>query len=135
MATSISSGAMQERANFRAMILFSCFNILCFAFPAHWMWSDIGFLKNLGAIDCAGSGSIHIAGGFSGMLNNYAKIKNKKRCSFWYAFFSGALGAYLLKPRIGYKGQNERIAMGNAKNSCAGLFMIWWGTQAFNSGR
>ena len=76
------------------------------------MWSDIGFLKYLGAIDCAGSGCIHIAGGFS-----------------------GAVGAYLLKPRIGYKGQNERIAMGNAKNSCAGLFMIWWGTQAFNSGR
>ena len=62
---------MQERANFRAMILFSCFNILCFAFPAHWMWSDIGFLKGLGAIDCAGSGSIHIAGGFSGTLYDY----------------------------------------------------------------
>ena len=68
LSTSISSGAMQERANFRAMILFSCFNIFCFAFPAHWMWSDIGFLKGLGAIDCAGSGSIHIAGGFSGMF-------------------------------------------------------------------
>ena len=53
----------------------------------------------------------------------------------WFVFLSGAVGAYLLKPRIGYKGQNERIAMGNAKNSCAGLFMIWWGTQAFNSGR
>ena len=53
----------------------------------------------------------------------------------WFGSLSGAVGAYLLKPRIGYKGQNERIAMGNAKNSCAGLFMIWWGTQAFNSGR
>ena len=73
LATSISSGAMQERANFRAMILFSCFNIFCFAFPAHWMWSDIGFLKGLGAIDCAGSGSMHIAGGFSGILNFYVK--------------------------------------------------------------
>ena len=41
----------------------------------------------------------------------------------------------MLKPRIGYKAQNERIAMGNAKMGCAGLFMLWWGTQAFNAGR
>ena len=41
----------------------------------------------------------------------------------------------MLKPRTGFKGQNARITMGNAKMSLAGLFMIWWGTQAFNSGR
>ena len=112
MATSIPFGAMHERCNFRAMLLFSCFNILIFVFPAHWMWSDIGFLKGLGAVDVAGSGCIHIVGGWSALV-----------------------GAYMLKPRIGYKGQNERIHMGNAKMACAGLFMIWWGTQAFNSGR
>ena len=30
------------------------------------MWSDIGFLRNLGARDAAGSGVVHLTGGFSG---------------------------------------------------------------------
>ena len=50
-------------------------------------------------------------------------------------FSLGLVGAIMLKPRTGFKGQNARITMGNAKMSLAGLFMIWWGTQAFNSGR
>ena len=59
--------------------------------------------------------------------------------SFYYIqhelFSIGLVGAIMLKPRTGFKGQNARITMGNAKMSLAGLFMIWWGTQAFNSGR
>ena len=49
--------------------LFSSFNILTFALPAHWMWSDIGFLKYLGARDAAGSGAVHLVGGFSGLFS------------------------------------------------------------------
>ena len=69
MSTSISSGAIAERSNFKAGMLFSSFNILTFALPAHWMWSDIGFLKYLGARDAAGSGAVHLVGGFSGLFS------------------------------------------------------------------
>ena len=97
------------------------------------MWSDIGFLKYLGARDAAGSGAVHLVGGFSGWLCS------DKNISFYYIqhelFSLGLVGAIMLKPRTGFKGQNARITMGNAKMSLAGLFMIWWGTQAFNSGR
>ena len=41
----------------------------------------------------------------------------------------------MLKPRIGYKKQRERIVMDNASAALSGLFMIWWGTQAINGGR
>ena len=92
------------------------------------MWSDIGFLKYLGARDAAGSGAVHLVGGFSGLL-----ILNFP--TLFQHDFLGLVGAIMLKPRTGFKGQNARITMGNAKMSLAGLFMIWWGTQAFNSGR
>ena len=45
------------------------------------------------------------------------------------------VGALMLKPRIGYKKQRERIVMDNASAALSGLFMIWWGTQAINGGR
>ena len=42
---------------------------------------------------------------------------------------------YISGPRTGLRMQNQQIAMGNAKNSLIGLFMLWWGFLAFNSGR
>ena len=67
------------------------------------------------------------------------QVSSDKNICIWifplFLFFLGLVGAIMLKPRTGFKGQNARITMGNAKMSLAGLFMIWWGTQAFNSGR
>ena len=111
-ATTICSGAMAERANFRATMLFTTFNVLIYALPAHWIWHESGWLYQLGARDLAGSGPVHLLGGFSGLV-----------------------AAYMLGPRLGRSKQSSQIAMGNAKNSLIGLFMLWWGTLAFNSGR
>ena len=61
-----SGGAFAERVNFKAMLIYASFNIFIFILPAHWMWSDIGFLRYLGARDAAGSGVVHLTGGFSG---------------------------------------------------------------------
>merc|ERR1719510_2901285 len=40
----------------------------------------------------------------------------------------------MLGPRAGRQWQHEQIALGHAKNSIIGLFMIWWSALAFNSG-
>ena len=62
---------MAERSNFKAMMLFTTFNVFIYVIPAHWMWSEIGWLRNLGARDLAGSGIVHQLGGFSGLVGAY----------------------------------------------------------------
>lgn len=39
-----------------------------YCIPAGWMWGDQGFLKNMGAVDIAGSGVVHLVGGSSGNI-------------------------------------------------------------------
>ena len=132
-ATTICSGAMAERANFRATMLFTTVNTLIYALPAHWIWHESGWLYQLGARDLAGSGPVHLLGGFSGEGSYF--IPFKVHIHMINNQFSGLVAAYMLGPRIGRSKQSSQIAMGNAKNSLIGLFMLWWGTLAFNSGR
>ena len=62
---------MAERSNFKAVMLFTTFNVLIYALPAHWMWSETGWLRSLGARDIAGAGMVHMLGGFSGLIGSY----------------------------------------------------------------
>ena len=62
---------MAERSNFKAVMLFTTFNVLIYALPAHWMWSETGWLRSLGARDIAGAGMVHMLGGFSGLIGAY----------------------------------------------------------------
>lgn len=39
--------------------------------PAGWVWGDHGFLKNMGVVDIAGSGPVHLVGGISGIIATY----------------------------------------------------------------
>ncbi|XP_059088618.1 putative ammonium transporter 2 [Tigriopus californicus] len=110
-ATTIVSGAMAERCNFRAFMLFCVLNVFIYCFPAHWMWGPSGWLKELGAKDIAGAGVVHALGGSSSLVAS------------WY-----------LGPRTGLYTQRDRMIMGNAQNSLVGLFMLWWAFLAFNSG-
>lgn len=64
--TTIPSGSMAERANFKAVVLFNSLSVFIYVFPAHWMWDESGWLRNLGARDLAGAGLVHLIGGFSG---------------------------------------------------------------------
>jgi Amt family ammonium transporter len=61
-ATTIVSGAMAERCNFKAYCLFSLMNTVIYSIPAGWVWGEHGFLSNLGAVDIAGSGPVHLIG-------------------------------------------------------------------------
>ncbi|XP_053956833.1 putative ammonium transporter 2 isoform X1 [Anastrepha ludens] len=111
-ATTIVSGAMAERCNFKAYCLFSLLNTAVYCIPAGWVWGEHGFLNNLGAVDIAGSGPVHLIGGAA-------------------AFASAAM----LGPRLGrYSDGYDPLPLGNPVNACMGLFVLWWGWLAFNSG-
>ncbi|XP_055687031.1 putative ammonium transporter 3 [Lutzomyia longipalpis] len=111
-ATTIVSGAMAERCNFKAYCIFSFLNTAVYCIPAGWVWGEHGFLNNLGCVDIAGSGPVHLIGGSA-------------------AFAS----AVMLGPRMGrYEDGIAPLPLGNPVNACMGLFVLWWGWLAFNSG-
>ncbi|XP_067664667.1 putative ammonium transporter 3 [Haliotis asinina] len=111
-ATTIVSGCMAERTKLLGYMLFSFLNTVVYCFPAHWVWGSKGFLKELGSVDFAGSGVVHLVGGSSGLI-----------------------ASILLKPRIGrYDHGTEPLPMCSPANAIVGTFMLWWGWLAFNCG-
>ena len=56
-ATTIVSGAMAERTHLHSYTIFSFTNTISYVFPAHWIWGEKGFLKEMGVIDYAGKNS------------------------------------------------------------------------------
>lgn len=105
-ATTIVSGALAERCRFNAYCLFSVFNTFIYSIPAHWIFDDNGWLKQMGMIDFAGGGPVHLLGGITGLV-----------------------GTILLKPR-----QNINPKESSQINTLFGLFMLWWGWLGFNCG-
>ncbi|XP_012261470.2 putative ammonium transporter 2 isoform X5 [Athalia rosae] len=111
-ATTIVSGAMAERCNFKAYCLFSLLNTVVYCIPAGWVWGDHGFLKRMGVVDIAGSGPVHLIGGVSALA-----------------------GAMMLGPRLGrYDRGTDPLPLGCPVNAVMGMFVLWWGWLAFNSG-
>ena len=41
---------------------------MTYSVAAGWIWSNHGFLNNLGAVEISGSGPIHIIGGMAGLV-------------------------------------------------------------------
>lgn len=65
---SIVSGAVAERINFHAYILYTiAMTGLIYPIAGHWVWSTGGWLGKLGMIDFAGSAVIHALGGFAAL--------------------------------------------------------------------
>ncbi|XP_065331565.1 putative ammonium transporter 2 isoform X2 [Cloeon dipterum] len=111
-ATTIVSGAMAERCNFKAYCLFSMLNTVVYCIPAGWVWGEHGFLYKLGVVDIAGSGPVHLVGGTSALV-----------------------ATAMLGPRLGrYDNGLDPMPLGSPTNALMGLFMLWWGWLAFNSG-
>lgn len=105
---------MAERVNLKAYTLFSFVNTLAFCFPAHWIWGDNGWLKEMGVVDVAGCGPVHLVGGVSGLV-----------------------ATLMLKPRTGRydeKGNPNKLVMASPTNVLLGTFMLWWGWLGFNCG-
>lgn len=67
--STIDSGAVAERFKFIPYLCLSFF-MTAFTYPivAHWVWSSKGFLNQWGFYDFAGSTTVHVVGGISGLI-------------------------------------------------------------------
>jgi len=111
-ATTIVSGAMAERTNLKAYMLYSFVSTLSTCFPTHWIWGKNGVLRELGVIDIAGCSGVHLVGGAAGLA-----------------------AAVMLGPRTGrFDDDKKRPQPCSMTNVMLGTFMLWWGWLGFNCG-
>jgi len=112
---SIVSGAVAERINFRAYILYTiAMTALIYPIAGHWVWAVGGWLGKLGMVDFAGSAVIHALGGFSALA-----------------------AAVIIGPRIGKfspDGTANIVPPSNLPLASVGAFILWFGWFGFNSG-
>ncbi len=114
-AATIVSGAVAERTKFSAYLLFQPF--ICgviYPIVTHWVWSGQGWLGDLGFIDFAGSGVVHMVGGFAALA-----------------------GVQIVGPRIGKyddEGNPQAIPGSSMVAGALGVFILWFGWYGFNVG-
>lgn len=65
-AISIAAGTSAERMKFSAYCIFAFLSIGIYGVGAGWIWGEHGWLHNLGVVDFAGAGPVHIIGGSAG---------------------------------------------------------------------
>ena len=109
-ATTIVSGAVAGRMKFTAYIAFSFLNSVVYCVSAHWVFHKDGWLMQLGAVDFAGDGPVHLFGAMN-----------------------GAVGAWMVGPRFGWPAETQADE-GSPANRIFGLFLLWWGWLGFNCG-
>jgi ammonium transporter, Amt family len=124
-ATTIPAGCVAERCNFNVYLAYSFF-ISAWVYPVvvHWVWSPFGWLgygrvvepkvAGSGFIDFAGSGVVHMVGGFSGM---------------W--------GCILMGPRMGrFDSNGKPVEMPGHSPTLVvlGTVLLWFGWYGFNPG-
>ncbi|MDC3417320.1 ammonium transporter [Aquibacillus salsiterrae] len=111
---SIVSGAVAERINFRAYLLYIVLmTAIIYPIAGHWVWGG-GFLGQLGMVDFAGSAVIHGLGGFAALA-----------------------AAIFIGPRKGKFTQNGTSAIALPSNlplASVGAFLLWFGWFGFNAG-
>lgn len=111
---SIVSGAVAERINFRAYLLYIiAMTAIIYPIGGHWVWGG-GWLSQLGMLDFAGSAVIHALGGFSALA-----------------------AAIFIGPRKGKftsQGTSTIALPSNLPLASVGAFLLWFGWFGFNAG-
>lgn len=113
-AATIVSGAVAERIEFIAFLLFSLLIVgISYAITGHWIWGS-GWLMDWGFKDFAGSTAVHSVGGWAALM-----------------------GAAILGPRIGKyddQGSPRAIPGHNLSIATLGCLILWVCWFGFNSG-
>ena len=114
-AATIISGAVAGRVKFKAYLVYTPFITgLIYPIVTHWVWNPEGWLAQLGFVDFAGSGVVHMLGGTAALA-----------------------GVLVLGPRIGRFGPDgkPRAIPGHSLTLGAlGVFILWFGWYGFNAG-
>ncbi|MGF1589869.1 MAG: ammonium transporter [Pleurocapsa sp.] len=112
-AASIVSGAIAERIEFSAFLIFSTLLVaISYPITGHWVW-DGGWLSEMGFSDFAGSTVVHTVGGWAALV-----------------------GAAILGPRLGkyQAGRASAIPGHNMGFATLGCLILWIGWFGFNPG-
>jgi Amt family ammonium transporter len=104
------SGAFAERMTFSAYLIFAAvWSLLVYCPVAHWVWSEHGWLRELGALDFAGGAVVHMTSGFTALVI-----------------------AIMIKPRRGFP--REAFVPHNLVFCVLGAGLLWFGWFGFNGG-
>ena len=108
-AATIIAGAMAERTKINAYFAYSFIvGALIYPIYGHWAWSDFGWLAGMGFADYAGSGVVHMIGGFLALA-----------------------GAMVVGPRRGWE-EGITIRGHNVPYVVIGTFILFFGWFGFN---
>lgn len=104
------TGAFAERMKFGAYVVFIVLWVtIVYAPMAHWVWSENGWLGNLGALDFAGGTVVHINSGVAALA-----------------------AALIIGRRIGFG--EQPMASHNVPMVVLGAGILWFGWFGFNAG-
>ncbi|GAJ97328.1 LOW QUALITY PROTEIN: ammonium transporter [Geomicrobium sp. JCM 19055] len=111
----IISGAVAERMKLGSYIALAvAMVVIIYPMVGHWIWSDNGWLANLGFVDFAGSTVVHFTGAAA-----------------------AAVAVFILGGRIGKynkDGSANAIPGHNLPLGALGVFILWFGWFGFNGG-
>ncbi len=114
-AATIVSGATAERLRFRAYVIVTIIiSGLVYPVFGRWVWNNLGYLKQLGFVDFAGSTVVHGVGG-------------------WVALAT-ILVVGSRTGRFDRSGKTHHIHGSNLSFSVLGAMLIWVGWLGFNGG-
>ena len=103
-------GAFAERIRFSAVLIFTVLWLLAVYIPVtHWVWSDTGWLLNMGLLDFAGGTVVHITAGVAALVA---------------AVMIGRRNGFPTTPMMPH----------NLTMTVAGAGMLWVGWFGFNGG-
>ena len=113
-AATIVSGAVAGRVKFVAYLVYTPFITgLIYPIATHWVWGG-GWLADLGYVDFAGSGVVHMLGGVAALA-----------------------GVLVIGPRLGRyddQGRPRPIPGHSLTLGALGVFILWFGWYGFNAG-